>query len=60
LVIASHADLGNYEIQGFRRHIKRIAEHHYHDCIAIRFAPHDGITVGAKPVAYSEEYFNVA
>jgi hypothetical protein len=37
-----------------------IADAHRQDCIAVRFEPNVGITVGSKPVAFNEEYFNVA
>jgi hypothetical protein len=40
--------------------LTRIAAAHNQDCIAVRFSPHRGITVGAKPVAFNEGYFNVA
>jgi hypothetical protein len=39
--------------------LRRIAANHNQDCIAVRLSPNTGITVGAKPVAFKEEYFNV-
>jgi hypothetical protein len=40
--------------------LTRIAADHKQDCIAVRFSPNTGITVGSKPVSFNEEYFNVA
>jgi hypothetical protein len=42
------------------RLIRRIADAHRQDCIAVRFEPNVGITIGSKPVAFKEEYFHVA
>jgi hypothetical protein len=39
--------------------LTRIADAHNQDCIAVRFEPNVGITIGSKPVAFNEEYFHV-
>jgi hypothetical protein len=39
--------------------LTRIAAEHNQDCIAVRFSPNTGITIGSKPVAFKEEYFHV-
>jgi hypothetical protein len=56
LVIASYPDWST----SLSRSLRRIAENHGQDCIAVRFKHNTGITVGSKPVAFNEEYFNVA
>ena len=43
--------------QDCERDILELAKRHQQDCIAIRFAPNEGVTIGSKPVDYSEEYF---
>jgi hypothetical protein len=40
--------------------LTRIADAHKQDCIAVRFSPNTGITIGSNPVAFKEEYFHVA
>jgi hypothetical protein len=39
--------------------LTRIAAEHKQECIAVRFSPNTGITIGSKPVAFKEEYFHV-
>jgi hypothetical protein len=56
LVIASYPEWST----SLSRLLTRIAANHNQDCIAVRFEPNVGITVGAKPVAFNEEYFHVA
>jgi hypothetical protein len=56
LVIASHADWST----SLSHSLRRIAANHNQDCIAVRLSPHIGLTVGSKPVAFNEDYFNVA
>jgi hypothetical protein len=56
LVIASSPDLSIT----LSHALFRIAAAHNQDCIAVRFSPNIGTTIGAKPVAFNEEYFNVA
>jgi hypothetical protein len=56
LVIASCPDWST----SLSHALTRIAEAHRQDCIAVRFEPNVGITVGAKPLAFNEEYFHVA
>jgi hypothetical protein len=56
LVIASCPDWST----PLSRALRRIAENHNQDCIAVRFEPNVGITIGSKPVAFNEEYFHVA
>jgi hypothetical protein len=55
LVIASCPDWST----SLSHALTRIAANHNQDCIAVRFSPYSGLTVGAKPVAFKEEYFNV-
>lgn len=55
LVIAKSIEIMTMQIQG----LERIARDHNQDCIAIRLARSVGVTVGAKPVAYNEEYFSM-
>jgi hypothetical protein len=56
LVIASRSDWSAL----LSHALTRIAANHNQDCIAVRFSPNTGITVGSYPVAFNEEYFNVA
>jgi hypothetical protein len=56
LVIASCPDWSAL----LRCALTRIAAAHKQDCIAVRFLPNTGITIGSKPVSFNEEYFNVA
>jgi hypothetical protein len=55
LVIATIPDWSN----AAKNALRRIAANHQQDCIAVRFSEGVGTTVGALPVAYSEEHFNV-
>jgi hypothetical protein len=55
LVIASTTDWGTLTQRG----LMRLADEHEQDCIAVRFAVGVGLTIGTKPVAFNEEYFNV-
>ena len=56
LVIASNPDWSAL----LSHALTRIAASHKQDCIAVRFSPNVGITLGSKPVSFNEEYFNVA
>jgi hypothetical protein len=56
LVIASSPDWSNT----LHVSLARLSDFHWQDCIAVRFSPNVGVTIGTKPVPYSEEYFNVA
>jgi hypothetical protein len=55
LVIASAPDWSTT----LNKALRRIAENHQQDCIAVRLAPNVGLTVGSKPVDFNEGFFNV-
>ena len=38
--------------------LKGFAINHKQDCVAVRFSTNIGLTIGSKPVAYSEEFFS--
>jgi hypothetical protein len=56
LVIASSPDWSST----LHVSLSRLSDLHKQDCIAVRFLPNVGATVGAHPVPYKEEYFHVA
>jgi hypothetical protein len=53
LIIASIPDWSNSAASA----VRRLADRHNQDCIAVRFSEGVGVTLGPKPVAYNEEYF---
>jgi hypothetical protein len=55
LVVASHPEWST----ALNRSLRRIADNHNQECIAVRLSETVGLTVGSKPVAYKEEYFSL-
>lgn len=55
LIIARRENITEAQVLG----LELFAKNHNQDCVAIRLKANVGLTVGSKPVAYEEAYFNL-
>jgi hypothetical protein len=61
LIVASHGDIpDSYRglvLYDFRRSVRRLAENHQQDCIAVLYADGYGECVGSQPVPFDINHF---
>jgi hypothetical protein len=62
LIVASHDDIPDsykgVRLYDFKRAVRRLAENHQQDCIAVLYADGSGECVGSKPVVFDSSKFS--
>jgi hypothetical protein len=64
LIVASHDDIPDsykgVRLYDFKRAVRRLAENHQQDCIAVLYADGNGECVGSNPVPFDINYFTTS